>query len=183
MCVLFTICAYGGILLTAVAALVACRYCVRSIPLLIVHGLMWADNVGLFFFLARLSVAPAVRFLFLVGGEARCLAVGLLLGVTLLFSQQKSGEETKSTHSYVQIPDRSTSGQKTMGHFLTQPSIDHRSSTGWRASTVAQISVGRSYLQTHTAQRKWPQNASRISILHSTCQHQNAIFVEPNPHA
>jgi hypothetical protein len=38
-----------------------------SFPLLIVQGLMWVDSVG-FFFLARLSVAPAVRFLFLVGG-------------------------------------------------------------------------------------------------------------------
>jgi hypothetical protein len=64
-CVLFTVCAYGGILLAAAAALVACIDCVRSIPLLIVHGLMWTDNVG-FFFLAHLSVAPAVRFRFLV---------------------------------------------------------------------------------------------------------------------
>jgi hypothetical protein len=47
---------------------------------------MWADSGGFFFFLARLSVAPAARSLFLVGGEARCLAVVLLLGVALLDS-------------------------------------------------------------------------------------------------
>jgi hypothetical protein len=42
---------------------------------------MWADNVGLFFFLFRVSVVPAVRFHFLVVGLVRCLVVGLLLGV------------------------------------------------------------------------------------------------------
>jgi hypothetical protein len=83
--VLSTVCTYGGILLAAAAALVACKDFVRSIPLLIVQGLVWADSVG-FFFLARLSVAPAVRFLFLVGVEARRFAVGLLLGVALLDS-------------------------------------------------------------------------------------------------
>jgi hypothetical protein len=76
---LSTVCTYGGILLAAAAVLVACSDFVRSIPLLIVQGLMWADSVGFFFFLARVSVAPAVLFLFLVGGEARCHAVGLLL--------------------------------------------------------------------------------------------------------
>jgi hypothetical protein len=45
---------------------------------------MWADSVGLDFFLARLSGVPAARFLFLVGGEVRRLAVGLSLGVALL---------------------------------------------------------------------------------------------------
>jgi hypothetical protein len=79
---LTTVCAYGGILLPAVAALVACSDCVRSIPLLIVQGLMWADNVG-FFFLFRVSVVPAVRFLFLVFGVVRYLVVGMLLGVVL----------------------------------------------------------------------------------------------------
>ena len=83
---LCTVCIYGGILLAAAAALDACRDCVRSIPLLIVQGLMWADSGDFFFFLARLSVASAERFLFLVGVEARCLAVGLLLGVALLVS-------------------------------------------------------------------------------------------------
>ena len=81
---LSTVCTNGEILLAAAAALVACRHCVRSIPLLIVQGLMWADSVGFFFFLARLSVASAVRFRFLVGVEARRFAVGLLLGVALL---------------------------------------------------------------------------------------------------
>ena len=58
---------YGGIFLAAAAAVVARRDCVRKIPLLIVHGLMWADSVGLDFFLARLSNVPAARFLFVVG--------------------------------------------------------------------------------------------------------------------
>ena len=58
----------------------------RSIPLIIVQGLIWADSVGFFFFMARLSVAPAARFLFLVGVEAHCFAIGLLLGVALLVS-------------------------------------------------------------------------------------------------
>jgi hypothetical protein len=46
---------------------------------------MWTDSVG-FFFLVRLFVVPAVRFLFSVVGEVRCLAVGLLLGVALFAS-------------------------------------------------------------------------------------------------
>ena len=57
--------------------MVACSDCVRRIPLLIVHGLMWAESVGLDFFLARLSGVLAARFLFVVGGEVRLLAVGL----------------------------------------------------------------------------------------------------------
>jgi hypothetical protein len=36
-----------------------------------------------FFFLFRVSVVPAVRFLFLVVGVVRCLVVGLFLGVVL----------------------------------------------------------------------------------------------------
>jgi hypothetical protein len=79
---LATVCAYGGILLAAVAALVACSDCVRSIPLFIVQGLMWVDGVG-FLLLFCLSVVRAVRFLFLVVGVLRCLVVGLLLGVVL----------------------------------------------------------------------------------------------------
>jgi hypothetical protein len=73
-------------LLAAAAAVVARSDCVRKIPLLIVHGLMWADSVGLVFFLARLSGVPAARLLFVMGGEVRCLAVGLLLSVNLLIS-------------------------------------------------------------------------------------------------
>jgi hypothetical protein len=38
---------------------------------------MWAESVGLDFFLARLSGVLAARFLFVVGGEVRLLAVGL----------------------------------------------------------------------------------------------------------
>jgi hypothetical protein len=45
---------------------------------------MWADSAGLVFFLARLFGVPAARFLFVVGGEVRCLAVGLLLSVAFL---------------------------------------------------------------------------------------------------
>jgi hypothetical protein len=45
---------------------------------------MWADSVVLDFFLARLSGVPAARFLFVVGGEVRCLTDGLLLSVVLL---------------------------------------------------------------------------------------------------
>jgi hypothetical protein len=40
---------------------------------------MWAESVGLAFFLARLSGVPAARVLFGVDGEVRCRAVGLLL--------------------------------------------------------------------------------------------------------
>ena len=80
---LATVCAYVGILLVAVATLVACSNYVRSIPLLIVQGLLWADSVG-FRFLFRVSVVPAVRFLFLVVGVVRCLVVGLWLGVVLV---------------------------------------------------------------------------------------------------
>jgi hypothetical protein len=47
-------------------------------------ALMWAESVGLDFFLARLYGVPAARVLFVVGGEVRCLAVGLLLTVALL---------------------------------------------------------------------------------------------------
>jgi hypothetical protein len=43
---------------------------------------MWADSGG-FLFLFRVSVVPAVRFLFLVVGVVRCLVVGMLLGVVL----------------------------------------------------------------------------------------------------
>ena len=77
-------CIYGGIVLAAAAAIVARKDCVRRIPLLIVHGLMWNDSVGLDFFLARLSGVPAARFLFVVGGEVRRLAVGLPLCDALL---------------------------------------------------------------------------------------------------
>ena len=45
---------------------------------------MWAESVGLDFFLARLSGVPAARFLFVVGGEVRRLAVGLSLCDALL---------------------------------------------------------------------------------------------------
>ena len=55
---------YGGIFLAAAAAVVARSYCVRRIPLLIVHGLMWAESVGLDFFLARLCGVTAARVLF-----------------------------------------------------------------------------------------------------------------------
>jgi hypothetical protein len=75
---------YGGIFLAAAAAVVARSECVRRIPLLIVHALMSAESVGLAFFLARLSGVPAARVLFVVGGEVRCRAVGLLLSVALL---------------------------------------------------------------------------------------------------
>ena len=77
-----TVCAYGGILLAAVAALVACNDCLRSIPLLIVQGLMWAESVD-FRFLFRVSVVPAVRFIFLVVGVVRCRVDGMLLGAVL----------------------------------------------------------------------------------------------------
>ena len=40
---------------------------------------MWAESAGLDFFLARLSGVPAARFLFVVGGEVRRLAVDLSL--------------------------------------------------------------------------------------------------------
>ena len=75
---------YGGIFLAAAAAVVARSDCVRRIPLLIVHGLMWAESVVLAFFVARLSAVSAARVLFFVDGEVRCRAVGLLLGVALL---------------------------------------------------------------------------------------------------
>ena len=75
---------YGGIVLVAAAAIVARRDCVRRAPLLIVQGLMWYDSGGLDFFLARLSGVPAARFLFVVGGEVRRLAVGLPLCAALL---------------------------------------------------------------------------------------------------
>ena len=68
---------YGGIFLAAAAAVVARSDCVRRIPLLIVHWLMWAESAGLAFFVARLSGVPAARSLFFVGGEVRCRAVGL----------------------------------------------------------------------------------------------------------
>jgi hypothetical protein len=83
-CSCFTVCIYGGISLAAAAAVVARSDCVRRIPLLIVHGLMWAESVGLDFFLARLSGVPAARFLFVVGGEVLRLAVGLSLCDALL---------------------------------------------------------------------------------------------------
>ena len=81
--ILSTVCIYGGIVLAAAAAIVARKDCIRRVPLLIVHGLMWNDSVGLDFFLARLSGVPAARALFVVGGEIRCLAVILLLDVAL----------------------------------------------------------------------------------------------------
>ena len=59
-------CVYGGIFLASAAAVVACSDCVRRSPLLIVHGLMWAESVGLDFFLARLSGVPAARAFFVV---------------------------------------------------------------------------------------------------------------------
>jgi hypothetical protein len=46
---------------------------------------MWADSVG-FLFLFRVSVVPAVRFLFLVVGIVRCIVVGLFLGGVLSVS-------------------------------------------------------------------------------------------------
>ena len=61
-------CIYGGIVLAAAAAIVARKDCARKLPLLIVHGLMWNDSVGLDFLLAHLSSVPAARFLFVVGG-------------------------------------------------------------------------------------------------------------------
>jgi hypothetical protein len=45
---------------------------------------MWAESVGLDFFLGRLSGVSAARVLFVVGGEIRCFDVGLLLSVALL---------------------------------------------------------------------------------------------------
>jgi hypothetical protein len=66
------------------AAVVARSGCVRRIPLLIVHGLMWAESVVLAFFVAHLSAVSAARVFFFVDGEARCRAVGLQLGVALL---------------------------------------------------------------------------------------------------
>ena len=75
---------YGGIVLVAAAANVARRDCVRRAPLLIVHGLMWYESVVFGFFLARLSGGSATRFLFVVGGVVRRLAVGLLLFAALL---------------------------------------------------------------------------------------------------
>jgi hypothetical protein len=67
-----TVFIYGGIFLAAAAAVVAHSDCVRGIPLLIVHGLMWAESVALAFFVTRLSGVPAARVLFFVGGEVRC---------------------------------------------------------------------------------------------------------------
>ena len=58
--------------------------CIRRVPLLIVHGLMWNDSVGLDFFLARLSGVFAARFLFVVGGEVRRLCDALLIDLRLL---------------------------------------------------------------------------------------------------
>ena len=45
---------------------------------------MWYDSVVLGFFLARLSGGSATRFLFVVGGVVRRLAVGLPLCAALL---------------------------------------------------------------------------------------------------
>jgi hypothetical protein len=78
------VCVYGSIFLAAAAAVVARSDCVCRVPLLIVHGLMWAESVGLDFFLSRVFGVPAARVRFVVGGEVRCLAVGLLLSVVWL---------------------------------------------------------------------------------------------------
>ena len=75
---------YGGIFLAAAAAVVARSDCVRRIPLLIVHGLMWAESVVLAFFVTRLSAVSSARDLFFACGAVRCRAVGLWLGVALL---------------------------------------------------------------------------------------------------
>ena len=83
---LSTVYIYGGIVLVAAAAIVACRDCVRRAPLLIVHGLMRYDSVVLGFFLARLTDVSATRFLFVVGGVVRRLAVGLPLCAALLIA-------------------------------------------------------------------------------------------------
>jgi hypothetical protein len=103
-------------LLAAVVALVACSDCLRSIPLLIVQGLMWAESVG-FRFLHRVSVVPAVRFLFLVIGVVRCRVVGLLLVAVLsvslrllpvvasLSSNGCSGWTTGCSMCVVAVPD------------------------------------------------------------------------------
>jgi hypothetical protein len=50
--------------------------------MIIVKGLMWAESVD-FRFLFRVSVVPAVRFIFLVIGVVRCRVVGLLLVAVL----------------------------------------------------------------------------------------------------
>jgi hypothetical protein len=55
--------------------------------------LMWAESLGLAFFVARLSGVPAARVLFFVGREVRCRAVGLLLSVVLLRVFHDTGAE------------------------------------------------------------------------------------------
>jgi hypothetical protein len=86
MCPCCTVCAHGGLLLAATAALVACNDCVRNIPLFIVQGLIWANNFGFFFFLVLVSVFPAGRFLFLVVAVVRCLVVASSCSVRVRFS-------------------------------------------------------------------------------------------------
>jgi hypothetical protein len=62
--VILYLCTYDGSLLAAVAIiLVTFKYCVRSMPPLIVHGLMWANNAGFFLFWGCLLFGGSAVFL------------------------------------------------------------------------------------------------------------------------
>ena len=112
-----TVCVYGGSFRAAAASVVARSDCVSKRPLLIVHGFMCADKVGLAFFLARSSDVPAGRALFVVVGGICCLAVVLLLSVAGGFSADVAGCSTGPVAPTVgAAPGRSSPAREMSGN-------------------------------------------------------------------